>query len=69
VKRKKIVREQRNRRTIIIFSTSNNRKERIRSMDVIPLCHEISSNKGKVFDEIREVFRFSQSSGSRDTPS
>ena len=34
-------------------------------MDFIPLCHEISSNKRKVFDEIREVFRFSQSTERR----
>jgi integrase len=62
VKRKNNVREQRNRRRFI-FSASNNRKERIRPMDIVPICHEISSNKGKVFDEIREVFEFSKSSG------
>ena len=27
-------------------------------MDIVPICHEISTNKGKVFDEIREVFKF-----------
>src|SRR5918999_294858 len=29
-------------------------------MDIVSVCHEISCNKGKLFDEIREVFRFSQ---------
>jgi hypothetical protein len=39
---------------------SNNRKERIRLMDIVSVCHEITCNKGKLFNEIREVFRFSQ---------
>jgi hypothetical protein len=66
VKRKQSVREQRSRRTII---NSSNRKERIRPMDIVSICHEISSNKRKVFDEVREVFRFSQYSRRRYTGS
>ena len=34
-------------------------------MDIVSIRHEISSNKRKVFDEIREVFRFSQSTERR----
>jgi hypothetical protein len=29
-------------------------------MDIISVCNEIFSNKEKVFDDIREAFRFSQ---------
>jgi hypothetical protein len=58
VKRKNNVREQINRRIFIFSVNSNNRKRGIRPMDIVPICHEISSNKGKVFDEIREVFKF-----------
>jgi hypothetical protein len=57
VKRKKSVREQRNRKTIV-FGTSNNRKKRIRPMDIIPLCHEISSNKGKVLMRLEKFLDF-----------
>jgi hypothetical protein len=56
--REKSVREQRNRRTIFSIDNSN-RKRRIGPMDIVPIFYEISSNKGKVIYEIREVFRFS----------
>jgi hypothetical protein len=48
-------------------SVREQRKRRIRPLDIVSVCHEISSNKRKVFDEIRKVFRFSPSSGGRES--
>jgi hypothetical protein len=56
---KKSVREQGNRRIVIGMVHSDHRKRRIRPMDIVSICHEISSNKRKVFDENRKVFRLS----------
>jgi hypothetical protein len=36
-------------------------------MDIISICHETPSYQGKVFNEIRKVFRFSQYSLRRYT--
>src|SRR5215208_3587261 len=64
---RKSIREQRNRRILVLIIDDNHRKSSIRPMDIVSIRHEISSNKRKVSDEIRKVFRFSTSSGGRGT--